>query len=129
MQWLNQAEFVGLDSGPYSIFSRLTAWMRLAVAETPGGSRQSAEELERLVSRMFAFLEANAGEFWHVPSLAGATGLSVAPKEEAASSGREEDELFDEDLDEEEDDLFAAAYDDMIFRDSANDGQIERYGR
>ncbi len=124
MQWLNQAEFVGLDSGPYSIFSRLTGWMRLAVAERPGGSRQSAEELERLVSRMFAFLEANAGEFWHVPTLAGATGMSSTPKEEAASSTHQEDELFDEDLDEEEDDLFAAAYDDMIFRDSADDGQM-----
>ena len=124
MQWLNQAEFVGLDSGPYSIFSRLTQWMQLAVAETPGDSRQSAEEIGRLVSRMFAYLEANAGEFWHVPSLAGAVGLSSAPKEEAASSGREEEELFDEDLEEEEeDDLFAAAYDDMIFRDSADDGQ------
>ncbi len=32
--------------------------------------------------------------------------------------------MFDEDLDEEEDDLFAAAYDDMIFRDSADDGRM-----
>lgn len=118
MQWLNQTEFVGLDSGPYSIFSRLTKWMQLALDQS---ATSSGEELQRTISRLFAFLEANAGELWEVPTLAAATGLPSGPKEEAASL---EDDLLDDDLEEDEDDLFAAAYDEMIFRDSADDGQL-----
>ncbi len=50
MQWLNQAEFVGLETGPYSIFSRLAKWMQLAIDETPSDARQSSVELQRTVS-------------------------------------------------------------------------------
>ncbi len=126
MQWLNQAEFVGLDSGPYSIFSRLTKWMRLTLSDAPTGSKESAENLRKTLCRMFAFLEANAGEFWQVPTLSAATGLTNTTKEEAAPPSQEAS--FDEDMteeldDDDEEELFAAAYDNMVFRDSANDGQ------
>lgn len=119
MQWLNQTEFVGLDSGPYSIFSRLTKWMQLSLDQS---ATSSCEDLQRTVSRMFAFLEANAGELWLVPTLSAATGLPSVPKEEASSQA--DADLLDEDLEDEEDNLFAAAYDEMIFRDSADDGQL-----
>lgn len=120
MQWLNQAEFVGLDSGPYSIMSRLTKWMQLALASSPVTSRQSVEELQKLMVRLFAHLEANAGEYWNVPNLGETMGMKAAPKEEPSASPLEEP--FDEEL-EDDDDLFAAAYDEVTFRDSAKDGQ------
>ncbi len=122
MQWLNQAEFVGLESGPYSIMSRLTRWMQQAIAGSPVGSAQSVEELQRLISRMFAFLEANAGEYWEVPRLGDAIGVKSAPREEPGATPKEQ--AFDDDLDDDEQDLFAAAYDDVTFRDSAHDGQL-----
>jgi hypothetical protein len=99
--------------------------MQLVIAETPKGSRQAAEELQKTLCRMFAFLEANAGSHWEVPSLAEAVGLKPPPKQEA-SPARDEDPLLEEDLDEldDDDDLFSAAYDSMIFRDSADDGHF-----
>ena len=127
MQWLNQAEFVGLESGPYSIFSRLPRWMQLVIDEAPAGSWQTAEELQRVLGRMFAYLEANAGSFWQVPSLAEAIGLKAPTREESGAADDDEeysDEEFDEDLEEADIDLFAAAYDEMIFRDSADDGKV-----
>jgi hypothetical protein len=123
MQWLNQAEFVGLESGPYSIMSRLTKWMQLALADSPVGSRQSLEDLQKLISRMFAFLEANAGEYWNVPTLGDAIGVKPTPKEEATAAMAEDDLEGDLDDDDDDEDLFAAAYDEVIFRDSAHDGQ------
>ncbi|MCA9070522.1 MAG: hypothetical protein KDA84_16435, partial [Planctomycetaceae bacterium] len=119
MQWLNQTEFVGLDSGPYSIYSRLTKWMQLTLDQA---ATSSGEDLQRTISRLFAYLEANAGELWLVPTLAAATGIPSGPKEETSSSS--ENDSLDEDQDDDEEDLFAAAYDEMTFRDSANDGQF-----
>ena len=116
MQWLSEAETVGLESGPYSIHPLLIDWMNVAIEA--GGDLSS-------VRRMFDYLEANAGEFWQVPQLGSFTDRSDK-SENRSRSNDEESELVDGDsfdeFSEEEDDLFGAAYDDVTFRDSADDG-------
>ncbi|MGE0376840.1 MAG: hypothetical protein AB7Q45_15630 [Planctomycetaceae bacterium] len=118
MQWLSQADEVGFESPRDSIFSMLIRWMKLPRAE----AAESFGSRTPLLRRMFDFLEANAGEFWSVPTLETAVGAGLANGESPSASedwpeagGRAGDE-------DDDDDLFGAAYEHVTFRDSADDG-------
>lgn len=136
MQWLSQNEEVGIESGQYSLPMLLTEWM-MRVTDVPESG--TSPDQWPLIRRFFAYLEVNAGEFWTVPSLDNLA--DVVPKKKKKPKGDPQshdddmldNESFDEEeggglLDEDEDDdddedaLFRSAYEDVTFRDSANDG-------
>src|SRR5690606_16801228 len=71
-----------------------------------------SEEQVRLCRRFLDFVEANAGELWKVPKLTGANQSSDHPDARPSSVEDPEDE----------DDLFGAAYEGMIYRDTTSDG-------
>lgn len=122
MQWLSEAEDMGLESGGHSMHNLLHRLLRLINAQ------KGQSEQWPMLRRLFAFLEANAGIFWQVPSLkefvdrhrnSGGSRTNGG----AAEDGLDLDHLFDDDgEDDKEDDLFQAAYDEVVFRDSADDG-------
>jgi hypothetical protein len=113
VQWLSEAETVGMENGPHSLYSMLLRWMRIVV--TPEGEKMDDADIWSAIRRMFDYLEANAGEYWTVPDLSLVTGeMSITAEPEIDA------ELVDED--EDEDRLFDAAYDNVVFRDSADDG-------
>ena len=157
MQWLSQADQVGLESGPHSIHALLIEWMHLVTADKgaegqkgkgaegqrdKGAKEQRDEGIEKessgrtdesdpstvspaaaddpwpTVRRLFDYLEANAGEYWSVPDLGEVANGTRLP-EEGHLPGEEL-----EGFDDEEENLFQAAYDDVIFRDSAEDGHL-----
>jgi hypothetical protein len=107
--WLGQAEQVPLEDGVYSFPSLALRWM-LAVtrpADSPDdkGADPALTPAARreLVEKFFDYLEANAEEFWQVPT------LELA---DAAVNGEEEVE-----------DLYSAAYDDVTYQDSTGDDE------
>jgi hypothetical protein len=128
VSWLGQAEQVPLEDGIYSFHALALRWM-LAVARTgppPGGAEGarrpsspasdpdfqlpppgavlSPAERRGLVVKFFDYVEANAEEFWQVPALE--AGGAEAPEEEA-------------------EDLYSAAYDDVTYQDSTDDSEGE----
>jgi hypothetical protein len=119
MQWLSQAESVSLSEGPGSFYALAMRWMHLAQR-----AAADANGDETLVLKFFDYLEANAGEFWEVPRW---------NNEESAKSGRRiiiddaddirtddsEDRLAD--ADDPDEDVYGAAYEDMLYRDSTAD--------
>jgi len=112
MHWLSQLEEIGIECPQHSIFSLLIRWVKLVAAD------DSADESLVAFRRMFDFLEANAEEWWSVPRLG-------HPDQGDASRMTEDLEFGESDPAPEtpdEEDLFGAAYDDMVFRDSAEDG-------
>ena len=143
MQWLNQAIPTDLAGGRESIAELITRW--IDVATDPGHVRPSPDHT-RLVERFFAVLEANAEGYWDVPQIDdGLTDSGSArpgdlleeflgsidlPEQgvEDDLAGLEDgpgdlDEDFEENGHEDDDDtLYSAAYDDVTFRDSADDG-------
>jgi len=128
MQWLSRAEDVGLDSGPYSIHVQLLAWM--ALVTRADGAEVRGESTWGSLRRLFDYLEANAGPYWNVPSLEPLAGAVTADDDDdLAADGADEglfDDAADEDGDDEDEDkLFEAAYDDVVFRDSARDGHAD----
>lgn len=110
MQWLSQVEQVPLEDGDVSFASLARRW----VASVVGAAREratagddSVDTLLALLIKFFDYLEVNADEYWRVPGseLFQEGGLPAESDEPG------------------EEDLFAAAYEGITFRDSADDGR------
>lgn len=116
IQWLNQGEDLDGGGPDASFHAECRRWLDRLFAD----ENQSPDDRWRLAIKFFDYLEANAEEYWEPP------GLEVwGPGGETNSFTDEEPwpEEDDEELDEEEEgDLFAAAYEDVVFRDSTDDG-------
>ena len=148
MQWVNQHDRTPLEEGDISFHPLAFRW--LATVE----SQQHADGVDRWpqVAAFFAYLEANAEEFWQSPSfLFGGVPVEGDDDIPFGDPNAEDDELdaddefeyeyeydelddeeideaeYDEDEDEDEegdaeDELFGAAYDEVTYRDSTDDG-------
>ena len=115
MQWLSQQEEVGLDAGHMSFEDLLLWWMGIVV---DNGSI-TKDDPWPLIRRMFDYLEANAGELWSAPVVP-----VINDPSKPQTSARGDDELAHETNErDEEDELFDAAYEGVVYRDSADDGQ------
>lgn len=113
IQWLSQAEFIGLGEEHASFFNLALRWLREL---TVGTSSPSQEEQVQLCRRFLDFIEANAGDFWTVPPFADpALGDAPAVPDELAtgSSSAEDDDGAS---------IFSAAYEGVVYRDSTADG-------
>lgn len=117
MHWLSRADTIRLENGGHSIHVLLHRLVH-SVCEDP-------DETSRwnMLRRLFAFMEANAGSFWTVPSLTEFAALQKQREQDEESRPTESldlEHLFDSDEDEQN--VFEAAYDDVTFRDSTDDG-------
>lgn len=119
MQWLSQQEEVGLEAGHMSFEDLLLWWMGIVVEK---GST-AKEDPWPLIRRMFDYLEANAGELWSAPATSVLNESTKSKKIDQADPAEEAAGEIDESDSDEEDHLFGAAYEGVIYRDSADDGQ------
>jgi hypothetical protein len=121
LQWISQVERTPLVDGDVSFHQLALRWLHsVEQYEISTGVDQWP-----MVEKFFSHLEASADLYWQVPS------FSLAEDENGRNASRGEgfdDEAefglaADGDLDEEESSLYSAAYEDMIYRDSTDDGQ------
>lgn len=119
MTWLSHADEVPLEDGDFSFHNLALRWMlalcpvKDQTAPTPGHAD--------LAIKFFDYLEANAEDYWNIPQL-DFEGLGIE-EGELLDSDEELDEDDDEDMDEddEEKSIFAAAYEDVTYKDSTDD--------
>jgi hypothetical protein len=145
MQWVNQRDRTPLEAGDSSFHPLAFRWLAAVEAQ------QHATGVDRWpeVAHFFAYLEANAEEWWQAPTLRLSDGSSVIDDDipfgdsEMEESEIDDDEAFEydyeydemddddeleyeeaheDDRDEEEDERFGAAYDEMVYQDSTDDG-------
>lgn len=125
MQWLSQGDNFGLESGPYSFYALIQEWMRqIATRRIPDHEILTPEEFWAqnwpLIVKCFDYLEANAGGYWQVPNLESLPGFVAGESSRSAPDpGGEEGE---EEEDEASTQLYRAAYEDVVYRDSSADG-------
>jgi len=114
IQWLGEVETVGLESGRHSIHNQFQRLLNLMT------QRSDMSDQWLLLRRLFAFLEANAGDFWQVPSLG---EFADRHRREKSSNGGSTDleNLFDEEQSE-DDPWKESAFEDIVYRDSTDDG-------
>ncbi len=90
--WLGETPGVPMEDGEHSFHALVRRWADEICAALPAPDRG------QMLRRFFEALEANAEDFWHVPTIAsGPAGDSA-------------------------DDVYDAAYEGVTFRDSADDG-------
>lgn len=122
VQWLSVSDEVGIESGQYSIHALLIDWMQRVTTDENDLLRAPGDWTS--MRRLFDFLEANAGEYWEVPQLESYGG--AAPSTPAKETGLEDwdvdrgEEWLEEE--EDEDNIFGAAYEGIVFKDSTDDG-------
>ncbi|HXG12165.1 MAG TPA: hypothetical protein VNK04_20590 [Gemmataceae bacterium] len=112
VNWLGQAEQVPLAEGEHSFHTLALRWLLGLTRGGVMGGRGEREDRDAahpsslspeawsLIKKFFDYLEANAEEYWEVPTL------------ESSQSERDE---------EEGEDLYGAAYEGVTYRDSAAD--------
>ena len=117
MHWLSSAQRVALEQSDSSFHALAERWLfetgrRIGDAEQ-SDNRESLAELWKLLKRFVDSLEVNADEYWTPPQfeLGGAKG--------GARKGRRNTSASSED---ENDDVVGAAYENMLFTDSTDDG-------
>ena len=110
--WLSQASRVGLGQGEESFHALAFRWL--------GQVKQSATTADdrwRMIQKFFDYLEANANEYWEVPEFDLATEIPTTEKRDTEISADPEDAD-----DDQEEGLYQAAYEEVVFRDSTDDG-------
>ncbi|WDI44249.1 hypothetical protein [Bremerella sp. P1] len=117
MNWLEQADEIPLHHLDTSYFSIATQWIltlqkhRETLADTPENQAETWQMLQRFMD----FQEANAGIFSQVPGW-------FSKQAKKGQFDEELDALFQGEEPSEEDDIFQAAYEDVTFTDSTDDG-------
>ena len=128
VHWLSQADRVSLKKGDTSFHELAERWLgqlqqspadQLAgIEQSPDAVQTEAEGNWSLARKFFDYMEANAGEYWDVPSFdIGQNGHSRL----TAADELLDDEALDDD-DSFDDELYGAAYEDVVYRDSTDDG-------
>ncbi|MFK8114831.1 MAG: hypothetical protein AB8B91_21700 [Rubripirellula sp.] len=127
VHWLSNAERVGLRSGGNSLPRLAERWLlRLRDSTEDNGNefgqpfidqvaKRDTREVWPLVRKFFDYLEANAEEFWSAPQ------FNLGPRKSTPKDWERELTAADED-DDDGDDLYAAAYEGMTYRDTTDDG-------
>jgi hypothetical protein len=133
LQWVSQVEYTPLEDGDASFHPLALRWLR----SVEDYEHASGTDQWPLVAKFLQHLEASAEAYWQVPSF----GLGEARSNSNTGKSHEDDEADndeddedlalgnDEDGDEEDswrdddpDKLFDAAYEDMVYIDSTDDG-------
>jgi len=118
VHWLSQADTIPLAEESYSFNELAVLWMEdlwrspQEVEETPRNNHLSPRQRWSYARKFLDYLEANAGEFWRVPHL----------EAFAEGSAAERDEVEEEEPGGDTDNLFSAAYEQLTYRDSTDDG-------
>ncbi len=128
MQWVSQKDRTPLEEGDSSFHRLAFHWLSAVEAK----QLESGEDQWSQAEKFFAYLEANAEEFWQVPTLILDESLDGMSDDALGDMNGaiffeddDESEEYDEDGDDENEEsggLFEAAYEKMIYQDSTDDG-------
>lgn len=146
VHWLSQARDIGLVQGETSYHELVLAWLGLQQDRfNQAENFAQREAVWQQIRKFYDYLEVNADEYWQVPEFRVSTDSEYGRGKSSDSSAdrggmsdatdsdfddHEDDDEFnefdEEDLEEDEDDvvdpLFGAAYEDVVYTDSTDDG-------
>lgn len=120
VHWLGQADRVGLKKGEDSFSDLACRWMQKLEHQMLHGEPGSRPDWS-VANKFFDYLEANAEGYWQPPTFSLRKAQPDKQHGDLASAAGD-----DFDLDDDENSLFAAAYDDVTYNDTTDDG-IDSY--
>lgn len=148
VHWLSQADQIGLQQGDSSFHNLAFRWIveqkkLLLKQPTPvigegtaatdgvdgndeaddADAEEAPEVIWKRIGKFYDFVEANAGSYWEIPDFDINRSVSTGHTAEAFMEEVDQFDSLSDDSDEDENQsLFSAAYDNMVFSDSADDG-------
>jgi len=129
VHWLSQAEKIPLHVGESSFHVLAEHWLLRLVNLPPVEIERMRLNPTSMLRRMLDFFEANAESYWEVPQFQlNESGEAGRKNREGSNSHRPAEDDADESqdpLDEDapaSDELFNAAYEEMVYRDTTDDG-------
>jgi len=130
--WLSQANRVGLQSGMVSFSELACVWLdkldsKPLTAEAEAKSQTPDELRWSHIQRFFAYVEANGEDFLRPPRFALTDGNSKSNGNSKSHPKQQDDSEYsgtinDTDIDEDSPSVFDAAYEDVVYQDSTDDG-------
>ncbi|MCL4205787.1 MAG: hypothetical protein KJ000_25165 [Pirellulaceae bacterium] len=118
MHWLEQAARIGLEKGDTSFFELAERWIYELRRRSESGKPDAASvDAWSLACKFLERLEANADEYWDVPSFELARDRNHPPRR-----GGFIEETDEDDEDENENELYRAAREGVTFVGSTDDG-------
>ena len=132
VHWLSQADYIPLQQGDSSFHNLLYRWIseQKSLLRHADPEEAPPEEIWNRIRKFYDFIEANAEHYWDVPKFE--VNRKVAPPESLADlfedpeDGGEGDSFADPDSpdqsEDEDQDLYKAAYDEVTYLDTTNDG-------
>ena len=119
VHWLSQAEFVRLQHGDSSFHNLIWRWITEQKSRLKVSDFEQRNEIWNRIRKFYDFVEANAEHYGEVPVFElnrdAAGGWSIAEDED-------DEENYDRPEDGAAQKKFGAAYEDVTFRDSTDDG-------
>jgi len=120
VHWLSQASLVPLERGDSSFHTQALRWLR-EVGAPDAPDSPAAPDAWNMAKKFFDYIEANAESYWTVPRFE-MTGAAAGQEESAPLAGASDDEGSSDSHAAPEAGLFDAAYEDVVYRDSTDDG-------
>ena len=117
IHWLTQSEDIPLQQSSGSFQLLVSEWIarqRDLVAQHP--TAELYQETWGRIRKFCDYVEANAGEFWTVP------GFGPGSNGSDPIEGETDPDSNDSIQDDSGEDLYRAAYEDMVYRESSDDG-------
>jgi hypothetical protein len=123
MHWLSQAAEIPLRQADHSFFDLIQRWLSelqtSSESSSPAKTTAASQATWPMIKRLFEHLEANADHYGQVPKFAlEMTQLDDFDGEESADS----DPSQQDEPEDNQDELFGAAYEGMTYHDSTDDG-------
>lgn len=125
VHWLSQAEYIPLQLGDSSFHNLVYRWIseQKNLLRTCEPKDAPPEEVWNLIRKFYDFMEANADYYWDVPKFEINRRVKGDLPPDFFDDLDDEENEFDDLGDEtEEEDLYRAAYDDVTYADTADDG-------
>ena len=125
VHWISQSDLVPLELGDSSFHNLMFRWIAEQKMMLRSADVQERERVWKRIRKFYDFLEVNAGDYWQVPDFALAPEGFKKNKDRPSPDAdlyAEFDEIFEDDQDDGPDQLFRAAYDDVTYNDSTDDG-------
>lgn len=112
VHWLSQADRIPLQQGECSFHDLMFRWISAQKKSITHASVAQREEIWDRIRKFYDFMEPNAGYYWQVPK------FRVGENKQTADPN----ELDDDTLEDSSDELLKAAYDEVTYQDTTDDG-------
>ncbi len=119
VHWLSQAGRVGLQSGQVSFSDLARLWLETLNQSQTQGDGQPLTVVQKWthIEKFFDYIEANGEHFWVPPTFQLGEEQRNRREGQARVAGADDSEI-----DSEDSDVFKAAYENFVFKDSTDDG-------